>query len=300
MLKQGPLFIFLWLAVFSASAEANRLSLTTLNCGAFFGGGETRIELGQPRTSPEYWTKARNLVDLWPTNAPLLVALEEIGGAREAVYLSRFAAERYQHTFQPIFAETKDTFTEEAVGALLDLSQGWKISGKPGRVPELDSAVSKHLVVRLTNNFSALEICVVHLRRPIGQYGRRAQDKQCAALKAWTSARLAKNPHENLVIIGDFNEAKKPGDATAALAPLLAPPPGLHDAFVLTGGKARTHANGQAYDRVLISPALAQGDAGIKFVTVSVQPHKHGKGEEKKLFSDHFPVTATFALVPKK
>ena len=294
MLKQGLIFIFLWLAVFSARAEADRLALTTLNCGAFFGGGETRIELGQPRTSAEFWTKARNLVDLWPTNAPLFVALEEIGGAREAVYLSRFAAERYQHTFQPIFAETKDTFTEEAVGALLDLSQGWKISGKPGRVPELDRAVSKHLVVRLTNNFSALEICVVHLRRPIGQYGRRAQDKQCAALKAWASARLAKNPHENIVIIGDFNEAKKPGDATAALAP------GLHDAFVLTGGKARTHANGQAYDRVLISSALAQGDAGIKFETISVQPHKHGKGEEKKLFTDHFPVTATFALVPKK
>ena len=151
MLKQGSLFIFLWLAVFSAQAEANRLSLTTLNCGAFFGGGETRIELGQPRTSPEYWTKARNLVDLWPTNAPL-----------------------------------------------------------------------------------------------------------------------------------------------------LAQPPGLHDAFVLTGENARTHANGKAYDRILISSALAQGDAGIKFETISVQPHKHGKGEEKKLFTDHFPVTATFALVPKK
>ena len=135
MLKQGPLFIFLWLAVFSASAQADCVSLTTLNCGAFFGGGETRIELGQPRTSPEYWTKARNLVDLWPTNAPLLVALEEIGGAREAVHLSQFTAARYQHTFQPIFAETKDTFTEEAVGALLDLSQGWKISG-PGSNPK--------------------------------------------------------------------------------------------------------------------------------------------------------------------
>ena len=300
MLKQGLIFIFLWLAVFSASAQADRVSLTTLNCGAFFGGGETRIELGQPRTSAEFWTKARNLVDLWPTNAPLLVALEEIGGAREAVYLSRFAAERYQHTFQPIFAETKDTFTEEAVGALLDLSQGWKISGKPGRVPELDRAVSKHLVVRLTNNFSALEICVVHLRRPIGQYGRRAQDKQCAALKAWASARLAKNPHENLVILGDFNEVKNPGDTAAALAPLLEPSPGLRDAFVLTGENARTHANGKAYDRILISSALADGDAGIKFETISVSPHKHGKGEEKKLFTDHFPVTATFAFVPKK
>ncbi len=300
MLKQGSILIFLWLAVFSTHAELGRISITTLNCGAFFGGGETRIELGQPKSSPEYWVKAQNLVNLWPENPPLVVALEEIGGAREAVHLAQFAARRYQHTFQPVFAETKDTFTEEAVGALLDLSQGWKISGKPGRVPELDRAVSKHLVLRVTNSFSALEICVIHLRRPIGQYGKLAQEKQCAALQQWASARLAKNPHENLVIIGDFNEPKKPGDATAAVAALLLPPAGLRDAFVLTGGNFRTHANGKAYDRVLISSALAQGDAGWKYDSISAQAHPHGKGEEKKLFSDHFPVTAVFNLAPKK
>ena len=299
MSKQG-LILLLFVLLFFVTARAQSFSVTTLNCYAFFGGGETHIELGQPKTSPEFWTKAQNLVGLWPTNPPLVVALEEIGGAREAVYLSRFAAQRYQHAFQPVFAETKDTFTEEAVGAILDLSQGWKISGKPGRVPELDSAVSKHLVLRLTNSFSALEICVVHLRRPIGQYGRRAQDKQCAALKAWASARLAKNPHENLVILGDFNEAKNPGDPAAALAPLTASPPELRDAFVLAGGNFRTHANGKAYDRILISPALTGGDAGIKFETVSVSPHKHGKGDERKLFTDHFPVTATFDVAQKK
>ena len=94
----------LWLAAVSGRAETNRIFITTLNCGAFFGGGETRIELGQPKSSPEYWTKAQNLVNLWPETPPLVVALEEIGGAREAVYLSQFAARRYQHTFQPVFA----------------------------------------------------------------------------------------------------------------------------------------------------------------------------------------------------
>ncbi len=89
------------------------------------------MQLGQPRISADYWRKAENLVGLWPTNAPLFVGLEEIGGAREVVYLSQLAAARYQHSFQPIFAETKDTFTEEAVGAVLDLDQGWRIAGKP-------------------------------------------------------------------------------------------------------------------------------------------------------------------------
>src|SRR5471032_2095947 len=130
---RASILILLWAAAFSVSAQGNRFLITTLNCYAFFGGNETKMQLGQPQTAPDYWRKAENLVGLWPTNAPLFVALEEIGGAREVVYLSQIAAARYKHSFQPIFTETKDTYTEEAVGAVLDLDQGWKIMGIPGR-----------------------------------------------------------------------------------------------------------------------------------------------------------------------
>ena len=74
----------------------------------------------------------------------------------------------------------------------------------------------------------------------------------------------------------------------------------LRDSFVLAGGKFRTHAAGKAYDRILISAALENGASNWKFEKVFAQPHTHGKGEEKKLFTDHFPVTAIFNLVPKK
>src|SRR5271170_5710699 len=212
MFQRAAIVILLWAAAFAAFAQGGRALITTLNCYAFFGGNETKMQLGQPQTSADYWRKAGNLVGLWPTNAPLFVAFQEIGGEREVGYLAQIAEARYKHSFQPIFARTKDTFTGEAVGAVLDLNQGWKITGRPGRDPDLDPALSKHLVVRLTNNLSSLEICVVHLRRGIGKYGLLEQRDQNAALKKWAAKQLAINPRENLIILGDFNESKQPGN----------------------------------------------------------------------------------------
>jgi endonuclease/exonuclease/phosphatase family metal-dependent hydrolase len=287
-------------AAFPAQAQPRKISVTTLNCYAFFGGGETRRQLGQPETASEFWAKAQNLVNLLPTNAPLLIALQEIGGAREAVYLSQIAARRYGHAFQPVFVETKDTFTQEAVGALVDLSQGWKISGPSGRAPELDKDLSRHLVLRLTNDSSSLDICIVHLKRALGKYGRLEQQDQNRALRKWADAQLAKNPGANIIHLGDFNETRNPGDPEAGLAPLVQPAGLMRDVFTLDGGKFRTHASGKAYDRILISEALEKGGTDWKFQKVSAQPHSQGTGDRKKLFTDHFPVTATFIETPGK
>ncbi len=300
MIRRVVILIFICLAAFPVFAQNGRVLITILNCYAFFGGNETKMQLGQPQTAQDYWRKAENLVGLWPTNAPLFVGLEEIGGAREVVYLSQIAAARYKHTFQPIFAETKDTYTEEAVGAVLDLDQGWKLAGKPGRDPELDPALSKHLVVQLTNRFTSLELCVVHLRRGIGRYGLQEQRDQNEALRKWAAKQLAMNPKENLIVLGDFNESKAVGDPAQSLWPLVGTNAPLHDAFSFSTEKIRTHANGKAYDRVLFSGAIAKGDAGLNFESVAVQQHSHGKGAEKYWFTDHFPVTATLDFSIKK
>ncbi len=68
----------------------------------------------------------------------------------------------------------------------------------------------------------------------------------------------------------------------------------------MTGGHFRTHANGKAYDRILFSEPLLDGEGGLKFEKVFVQPHTHGKGAEKYWFTDHFPVTAIFAPITKQ
>ena len=294
------ILIFASVGAVSTLAQNGRIYLSTLNCSAFFGGNETRLQMGQPSTAEDYWKKAENLVGLWPTNPPLFIGLQEIGGAREVINLSKIAANRYRHTFQPVFADTKDTYTEEACAGVVDMSQGWKIAGHPGRVPLLESALSKHLVIELTNNFSALEICVVHLRRPIGKLAKLQQENQCKALKKWADSLLEKNSKANVIIIGDFNDAKVPGDDESPLVPLLLPAGPLLDTFVQVDRVFRTHANGRAYDRILISKSLASGASGWKFQDVFVQRHSHGKGMEKYWFTDHFPVTAVFDPVVKK
>jgi endonuclease/exonuclease/phosphatase family metal-dependent hydrolase len=300
---RAAILILFCAAAFSVFAQGGCVLITTLNCYAFFGGNETTMQLGQPRTSPDYWRKAENLVGLWPTNAPLFVALEEVGGEREVGYLAQIAAARYKHSFVPIFAGTKDTFTEEAVGAVLDLNQGWKLLGEPGRVSDLDTNLSKHLVVELTNVLArtSLELCVVHLRRGIGKYGLLEQHDQDVALKNWAAARLEKNPRENLIILGDFNESKPPDNPAQSLWTLVQTNAPLHDPFVLLSGKKiRTHANGNAYDRILLSGAIMEGEAGLKFENISVREHPYGKGTNRYWFTDHFPVTAVLDYSAKK
>lgn len=296
---RAAVLLLLWATLFSALAQNGRVGLTTMNCYAFFGGGETKMQLGQPQTAQDFWRKAQNLVNLLPPNPSLCVALQEIGGSREAVYLSQLAAARYHHTFQPVFAKTKDSYTHEAVGALVDLSQGWGISGTPGRDPLLDKDLSKHLVLKLTNSVTSLEICVVHLRRPIGKYGTLQQLDQNNALKKWANDRLAKNPRANLIILGDFNEGKEPGEKDAPVAVLQPPGGPLRDAFLQAKGNYKTHADGKAFDRILFSEPMVKGGTGLKFEKVFVQEHKHGKGDDKYWFTDHFPVTATFVPTGK-
>ena len=293
------ILLLLWVAVSSSLAQNGRVSLTTMNCYAFFGGGETKMQLGQPQTAQDFWRKAQNLVGLLPASPPVFVGLQEIGGSREAVFLSQLAAKRYQHSYQPVFVKTKDSYTHEAVGGLVDLSQGWGVSGTPGRDPLLDKVLSKHLVLKLTNNVTALEICVVHLHRPTGKYATLQQQDQNAALKKWADDRLAKNPRANLVILGDFNEFKELGDPTASVTALLPPAGSLRDAFLQTGGHFKTHADGKATDRILFSEPLLKGSASLKFEKIFVQEHTHGKGASRYWFTDHFPVTAIFAPVAK-
>ena len=95
-------------------------------------------------------------------------------------------------------------------------------------------------------------------------------------------------------------ETKPPGDAAASVAALAPPTGALHDSFLVTGGEFRTHANGNAYDRIFFSEPMLNGAAGLKFEKVFVQPHTHGKGAEKYEFTDHFPVTAIFTPIAKK
>ena len=190
----------------------------------------------------------------------------------------------------------KDTATGQNVGAMLDTTSGWGVYGRASRVSDLERELSKHLVVRITNVLTSMDICVVHLRRPIGSDGIEKQKNQCRALLKWAMRHLSGDPKANLVILGDFNEGHPVGSDEQALAVLFQAKPPMVDALGALSGKVTTHTDGKAYDRILVSDGIAKGLNRLKLERVVIQPHRHGKGEERRLYTDHFPVVAVVRL----
>ena len=131
------------------------------------------------------------------------------------------------------------------MGAILDTTVGWGIYGRPSRVSDLERELSKHLVVRLTNAVTAIDICVIHLRRPIGDEGVEKQRNQCRALLRWAMRHLSGDPKANLVIMGDFNEGQQVGSDRQALTVLFQAKPALVDGLGILNGKISTHTDGK-------------------------------------------------------
>ena len=207
---------------------------------------------------------------------------------------------RYGRKYQPLFVRGRDTATGQEVGAILDTTRGWGVYGQPSRVSELERELSKHLVVRLTNAVATVDVCVVHLRRAIGAEGSEKQKEQNRALLKWALRHLAKNPQANVIILGDFNEVHPVGNPDQSVAVLFQARPPLVDALTFVKGKPRTHADGKAYDRVFLSEAVVEGMSGLKYQSISIQEHRHGKGEQRRVYSDHFPVCVKLAVVGRK
>ena len=251
LLRRILAVVWLLLATSIAFGQAE-IRLATLNCYWFFNGQEGKADIDKPRTTVEFNTKAGHLIGLLPGEAPLFVGFEEIGGGEDLAALAKSATARYHHPYVTLFARGKDTSTGQNVGAIFDTSSGWGVYGKASRVSDLERELTKHLVVRLTNAVTAMDICVVHLRRPIGADGIEKQKDQCRALLRWAMRHLAGNPKANLVILGDFNEGQPVGSDRQSLAPVFQSKPPMVDALSTLSGKISTHTDGKAYDRILV------------------------------------------------
>ncbi|MGV3772173.1 MAG: endonuclease/exonuclease/phosphatase family protein [Verrucomicrobiales bacterium] len=278
--------------VFSSINETSRIQLTTLNCYWFLGAEESDAA-DKPRTTSDYSLKAGHLIGLLPEEAPLFVGLQEVGNDQDVEALAHAASRRYNRTYTPLFVQGRDTATKQDVGALFDLTQGWGIHGQPARVSELEKELSKHLVVRLTNAVAHMDICVVHLRVPRDDSGEAKQISQNQALLKWAMRHLGQDPKANIVILGDFNEGQPVGSDKQSLAVLFKSKPPMIDPMSSLLGKPKTHVNGGAYDRILLSQSMVQGTMGLKFQEIVIVPHRHNTKEAKRMYTDHFPVSAT-------
>ena len=272
------------------AGKAESVSLATLNC-YWFGADDFDKTASEPLTKPEYSKKAGHLVGLLPQEAPLFIGLQEIGNQTDVAYLAHSARMRWKREYQPLFVQGRDTATRQDVAALLDTSRGWGVQGRPSRSSELQKELSKHLVVRLTNAFTHVDVCVVHLRVPRDNASLEKQRDQNRALLRWSMHHLAQNPAANIVIMGDFNEGKPVGSPDQSLAVLFQARPPIVD-VTLNTEKIRTHQGGGAYDRILVSDAIFRGLGGLKLEATRVIFHRQG-GENRRLYTDHFAVLVT-------
>ncbi|MGA2862953.1 MAG: hypothetical protein ABSF95_00530 [Verrucomicrobiota bacterium] len=97
-----------------------------------------------------------------------LVGFQEIGGGEDLAALAKSATARYGRRYQTLFARGRDTSTGQNVDAILDTSSGWGVYGRPSRVSDLERELSEHMVLRLTNAVTSMDICAVHLGRSSG------------------------------------------------------------------------------------------------------------------------------------
>lgn len=290
--------VLLCLLIGFAACAQDRISIAALNCYWFFNHTEGNGRADRPGTKIEYSLKAGHLIGLLPTDPPLFVGLQEIGGQDDVQALAKSASARFKRPYRTLFVQGKDNATGQNVGAIFNTAAGWGVYGRPSRASDLERELSKHLVVRLTNAVASMDVCVVHLRRPIGVDGQQKQVEQCRALLRWAMRHLAKNPKANLVILGDFNEGRPVGSADQALAVLFQTRPPMFDALGVVDGKVATHTDGKAYDRIIVSDAIEKGAARLKLDSVVIQSHRHGNGEERRAYTDHFPVVATLRFTP--
>lgn len=188
---------FLLLSSSISAADTNSFAFTTLNCYWYFQSGNN-TEAAARLSFDEWDRKAGHLIGLLSTNAPLFVGFQEIGDARDLTRLAHAATQRYTRDYQVLFAQGRDSATDQDVGAILDTSRGWGVYGRASRHGDLERELSKHMVVRLTNAVTHIDVCVVHLRVPRGPGGQTKQREQNQALLRWSMRHLANDPKANL------------------------------------------------------------------------------------------------------
>jgi len=298
----GILLLFLLSTSFLLSQED---SLTTFNTYWFFKQPAPADRGDPPRTPLEYREKVNNLANILQeatedTN-PILIGLQEVGDEEDITALANALSEKTGKKYQPLFVQGKDTYTGQDIGALLQdpAKTGWNIVGRPARHSDLEKRLSKHMVVTLEKENKRIHVAIVHLRVPSTDEAKSKHRQQIGGLLRWAMRHLAKDPNENVVIMGDFNEKHPPSSLDSALriltdrVPALGGNPPLIDTFLPleeAGRPITTYPKlNWPLDRILVSPAIAAGINGIQ--ATGIQILAHDTYQNPRTGSDHLPVT---------
>jgi hypothetical protein len=124
------LAVLFTLALLVQQSLGDTISVATLNCYWFFNGAAGVANADRPHDPAEYSTKAGHLIGLLPSDAPLFIGFQELGGGEDLAALAHSASARYKRQYQPLFVRGHDTSTGQNVGAILDTSRSWGVYGR--------------------------------------------------------------------------------------------------------------------------------------------------------------------------
>jgi len=254
--------------VLSVAAE---LKVGTLNCYLLFDPAvqhSGKLDEKEKMTPAQYREKLGNLASL--IRGYQAVALEEAGGKAEVQALATEAGMDWAWT------KGRDTATGEEVGFLYRLPE-WKMVSH-GRVSQLDSVVSKHLLVTLAHGPERAHFLIVHLIRPIGTQAEK-QARQIVSIAAWAASVQQREPASTIVILGDTNNSvTKPGTSLYGVG---------REANELNHF-APTHLIGKCFDRLVLVGPGRWNEVEIKRPPYGTRPNNL----LKRVWTDHYFVGA--------
>jgi hypothetical protein len=261
------------LAMAVATAIAVEIRVASLNAYLLFDpriNHPGKVDDENRLTLDAYTQKLSNLGSL--ARSADFVGVQEVGGEPEVTALAKAAGP----DFVGLTTKSKDTFTGQAVGALVRLP-GWKIVNH-GRVPVLDRLLSKHLLVTATRGTDKIHFLVIHLIRPIASAAEK-NAAQLDAIRLWAEHVAALDPAASIVVLGDTNNTKKAkGSSLIGIG---------HEANELNRWAA-THINKSCYDRIIL---VGPGEWRNPLVTRPPYGPKPNK-TNLSLWTDHLMISS--------
>lgn len=272
-------FVFV-LTLFWSTAWADVFRVGTLNCFLLFSPAINhpgKVDEESAMTVDVYENKLENLARLSKADRFDVLSIQEVGGREEVSALAAKAGMEF------CFAKGRDTYTGQNVALLYQAKAGYKIT-PIGRVGELDSALSKHVLLRYSpvsgKAGGNLYFLAIHLIRPIGSSAEK-HDQQLASIARWAEGVLLREPDAVVLVAGDTNNPKNvKGGSCLGFG---------FEAGELIGYPA-THLNGRTYDRLVVA-------GSGKWVNSSILRPSYGKKPNESLVrvnTDHFLLSGVF------
>jgi endonuclease/exonuclease/phosphatase family metal-dependent hydrolase len=317
----------------AADERPERLVIATWNLEWFFdhytGDNFNDVPRQQSAPSRADWDwKLAEVARVIAALKPDILAIQEVENRRSLVLLCSKLKKEYALQYKFAYIEGDDFFTEQDVALLYQ--GGLTRFSKHEQSKEMHASkefynVNKQIVGEFEwgppEDRERLTIFNAHFRAMTDAAPQRA--RQAKLVRHWLKEKIGRG--ENIIVIGDLNSDESFAETTPSSEMGILtgkntadPADDLLDTLAhLSREQRATHLNGEQYDRILISPSLAEDDperTDLVFRGVSIRQDLVVRGaeqdkdhmnvfwtipEEERDVSDHYPLVAEFDFSPR-